>query len=371
MLAVLRSGWLTTGPEVERFEHDFAAAAGSRHAVALSSGTAALAAGMQALELAPGDEVILPTLTFAASANAIVHAGATPVFADVDPSTLLLDGADVERRITRRTRAILAVDYAGQPCDYDQLSRLAEACSIELVSDACHSLGGSYCERPVGSVAHWTAFSLHPAKAITSGEGGVLTTDDAGLANRVRRFSRHGIVRPDGERASTQPWFYEQVDLGLNLRLSDLGCALARSQLRKLPGWRERRRAIAEFYAAELAQLPGIQPLAACADREHAWHLYVVRIHPELAGLDRDRLFRALHAEGIGAQVHYIPVHLHPYYREQFGTHAGQCPVAESAYEQILSLPLFPAMSDADAARVVAALKRLLSPHRRCIPCDA
>ena len=347
---VLRSDWLTTGPAVAELESAFAAVVGSAEAVAVSSGTAALHLSIAALGIGPGDEVIVPALTFAASANCVVYCGGTPVFADVDPVTLLVDPADVARKITPRTRAILAVDYAGQPCNYPVLRALARETGLALVADACHSLGGTEAGRPVGSLADLSCFSLHPVKHITTGEGGVVATDDAAIASRLRRLRNHGITSDHRERAESGAWFYEQVELGFNYRLTDFQCALGQSQLRKLPRFVERRQEIAALYDDALPCLPGVRPLGVRPDVSHAYHLYVVRVE------GRDRVFQALRDAGIGANVHYVPVHLHPFYRERFRTGPGLCPAAESAYEQILSLPVFPQMSDEDVEFVVGAL---------------
>ena len=347
---VLRSDWLTTGPRVAEFEQALASATGTAEAVAVSSGTAALHLAMLALRIGSGDEVIVPALTFAASANCVAYCGGTPVFADVDPDTLLLDPADAARRITPRTKAIVAVDYAGQPCDYDALRALADAHGLALVADACHSLGGADRGRPVGSLADLSCFSLHPVKHITTGEGGAITTGDELLARRLRSLRNHGITTDHRERAESGAWFYEMTELGFNYRLTDFQCALGQSQLRKIGGWIERRQELARRYDAGVAALPGVRPLAMRPGVSHAYHLYVVRT----AG--RDAAFRALRDAGVGANVHYVPVHLHPFYRERFGTGPGLCPVAEAAYAEILSLPLFPQLADASVDRVVEAL---------------
>jgi perosamine synthetase len=361
---VLQSDWLTTGPMVDEFERAFAAVAGVRNAVAVSSGTAALHASMYALGIRPGDEVIVASMTFAASANCVVYQGGTPVFADVDPATLLIDVADVERKITPRTRAIVAVDYAGQPCDYDALRELAERRGLALVADACHSLGGSLRGEPVGSLAQVSCFSLHPVKHITTGEGGVATTNDDALALRMRRFRNHGITTDHRQREHAGSWFYEMVDLGYNYRITDFQCALGQSQLRKLPSWIARRQEIAARYDAAFGELAAVSPLELRPGVSHGYHLYVTRFDPAQLRVDRAAVFAALRAEGIGVNVHYIPVHLHPFYRERFGTSAGMCPVAEAAYERIVSLPMFPRMSDDEVDQVVAAVAKVVHAYR-------
>jgi perosamine synthetase len=353
--AVLRSDWLTTGPTVEGFEQDFARSTGTRYAVAVSSGTAALHAAMYAIDIVPGDEVLIPAMTFAATANCVVYQGGSPVFVDVEPDTLLIDPVDVERRITAKTRAIIAVDYAGLPCDYDRLLEIARQHELALVADACHSPGGKYNGRPVGSLADLSAFSLHPVKHLTAGEGGVVTTNDAEIAGRVRRFRNHGISSDHRSREAAGSWVYEMVDLGYNYRITDLQCGLARSQLQKLASWVIRRREIANNYDQAFSESPYIQPLGTRRGRDHAYHLYVIRLRDLPEGIDRATIFRALRAEGIGVNVHYIPVHLHPFYQERFGTSRGLCPIAEAAYEEILSLPMFPSMTEEDVYDVVRA----------------
>jgi perosamine synthetase len=354
--AVLRSDWLTTGPQVEAFEREVAERVSARHAVAMSSGTAALHAAMFALGIGPGDEVIVPAMTFAATANCVVYQGGVPVFADVDAGTLLVSPADLRRKITPRTKAIIAVDYAGQPCDYDALRGIASSRGIALVADACHSLGAARGGRTVGSLADITVFSFHPVKHITTGEGGMATADDAGLAARMRRFRNHGIATDHRQRAEAGTWAYEMTELGYNYRITDFQCALGRSQLRKLPAWLARRRHIAEAYADAFARSLFVEPLRLEAGASHAWHLYVVRLNLERLSAGRAEIFSAVRGRGLGVNVHYVPVHMHPYYRKQFGYGPGLCPVAEQAYERILSLPIFPRMTDQDLAFVVEAM---------------
>jgi perosamine synthetase len=361
VVEVLRSDWLTTGPKVEEFERAFAESVGAKEAVAVSSGTAALHAMMFALGIGAADEVIVPAITFAATANCVVYQGGTPVFADVRPDTLLLDPERAERSITGRTKAIVAVDYAGQPCDYDALGEIARRSGVALLADACHSLGGSYKGRPVGSLGLLNAFSLHPVKHITTGEGGVVTTGDGTLGTRMRAFRNHGIATDRRQRERVGSWYYEMRDLGYNYRLTDFQCALGISQLRKLPRWVSRRREIAARYDEEFREVPGLRPLARGNDVGHAYHLYVVRLNLPLLRFGRGEIFSALRSAGIGVNVHYIPVHRHPFYRERFGTVPGLCPVAERAYEEILSLPVFPRMADSEVEKVVRVVKRIMA----------
>jgi perosamine synthetase len=365
VVEVLRSDWLTTGPMVERFERAVAERVGVAEAVAVSSGTAALHAAMFALGIGPGDEVIVPTMTFAATANCVVYQGGTPVFADVEAESLLLGAEQVQARLTPRTRAIIAVDYAGQPCDYEALRAIAQRHGLALVADASHALGATDRGRPVGSLADLSTFSLHPVKPITSGEGGLITTDDRRLAQRMRQFRNHGITSDHRQRAALGSWHYEMTSLGYNYRLTDIQCALGLSQLARLDDWTVRRQQIAARYDRQLAAVAGIRPVVTRDSVSHARHLYVIRVDRDAVGLDRASLFAALRDAGIGTAVHYIPVHLHPFYRERFKTGPGLCPAAEAAYEEILSLPIFPAMTDEDVKSVVMAIEHAAGDRSR------
>ncbi|HPZ76727.1 MAG TPA: UDP-4-amino-4,6-dideoxy-N-acetyl-beta-L-altrosamine transaminase [Thermosynergistes sp.] len=356
---VLRSDWLTTGPKVEEFEEAFAAKVGSRYAVALSSGTAALHAAAFAACIGPEDEVITTPMTFAATANCVLYQGGRPVFSDVEPETLLVDASKIEEKITPKTKAIIAVDYAGQPCDYDELKSIAKRHNLTLVADACHALGATYKGRNVGTLADMTVFSFHPVKHITTGEGGMVTTDDPELAKRVRVFRNHGITSDHRERERCGSWFYEMVDLGYNYRLPDINCALGLSQLKRLDQNVSRRRELAALYNKAFSKIEAVRPLTQKADRKSSWHLYVVKLDLSKIRTTRKDVFSSLRDEGIGVNVHYIPVYWHPYY-QKLGYKKGLCPVAEKAYEEIVTLPLFCAMSDSDAAQVVSAVKKTL-----------
>ncbi|MBL7085880.1 MAG: UDP-4-amino-4,6-dideoxy-N-acetyl-beta-L-altrosamine transaminase [Candidatus Cloacimonetes bacterium] len=350
---VLKSDWLTTGPKIDEFEQAVANFTGSTYAVAVSSGTAALHAAMFAINIQSGDEVIVPAMTFAATANCIVFQGGTPVFADVDPYTLLIDTLDVERKINASTKAIISVDYAGQPADYDVLNQIADKNGLVLVADACHAIGGSYKERPVGSLAGLNAFSFHPVKHITTGEGGMITTDNEDFSRRMKIFRNHGITTDHRQRAEQGSWFYEMMELGYNYRITDFQCALGISQLKKLPQWIKRRQKIAKQYDDAYKNNEYIQPLSIASNVKHAYHLYVVRVKFERLGINKDDLFVLLRKNGIGVNVHYIPVYFHPYYQTNFGLKKGLCPVAEEAYNEILSLPIFPKMIDQDIDKVI------------------
>ncbi|MGA7424047.1 MAG: UDP-4-amino-4,6-dideoxy-N-acetyl-beta-L-altrosamine transaminase [Candidatus Sulfotelmatobacter sp.] len=356
---VLRSDWLTTGPKVAEFEEALAARVGAKYAVAFSSGTAALHGAAFAAGLKSGDEAITSPLTFAATANCVLYQGALPVFADVSPDTLNLDPDRLAERITPNTRAILPVDYAGHPADLDPILALAERHGFIVIEDACHALGAEYKGRRTGSIAHMSVFSFHPVKHVATGEGGMVTTDRADLAETLRRFRNHGISSDARTRQAAGQWHYEMVLLGFNYRLTDVACALGISQLKKLEANLARRREIAARYTAAFQDLRGVVTPSVRPDVNPAWHLYPVRFNTSQLRRDRAHVFRALRAENIGVNVHYIPVHLHPYYRDRFGYQGREYPVAETAYEQLISLPMFHAMTDQDVEDVIAAVNKV------------
>jgi perosamine synthetase len=364
VVQVLRSRWLTTGPAVPELEAAFARRVGAAFGVAVSSGTAALHVACAAAGIGPGDEVIVPAITFVASANCVVFQGATPVFADVERDTLLLDPASAEAHLTQRTKAIIAVDYAGQPCDYDALRAIAARHRLTLIADACHALGAQFRGRPVGSLADLNTFSFHPVKPITAGEGGLVTTSDGRFAERMRLVRNHGIAADFRQREAAATWRYEMTELGYNYRLTDLQCALALSQLKKLDRWVARRRAIAARYTGAFARLPELETPTVRPDRDCAWHLYVIRLRLERLRAGRAEIFAALRAENIGVNVHYIPVPWQPFYQER-GYGKGRWPVAEQEYERLISLPVFPAMNGQDIQDVIDAVEAVISRFRR------
>ena len=360
VVKVLRSDWLTTGPKVAEFEEAFAHFVGAAYAVSFSSGTAALHGAVFAAGIGPGDEVITSPLTFCATANCVLYQGATPVFAEVTDDTLNLDPDDVRLRLSKHTKAILPVDYGGHPADLDEFLALADRHGLTVIEDAAHALGARCRGRRVGSISHMTVFSLHPVKHLTTGEGGIVTTDDAAQARRLRMCRNHGIDSDSRQRQATGEWRYEMTALGYNYRLSDIACACGLSQLSRLNVNLGRRREIARQYACRLASLPGLRVPYTRPDAEPAWHLYAVRVDPKVARTGRDEIFRALRAEGLGVNVHYIPVHLHPYYRQRFGDRSGRWPIAEQASSELISLPMFHAMSDGDVQDVVAAVSKVM-----------
>jgi perosamine synthetase len=357
----LQSDWLTTGPRVDEFESSFADATSTQHAVAVSSGTAALHTAMHAAGIGTtaSEEVIVPAITFVATANAAVYLGAKPVFADVEAGTLLIDPEDVRRKITPSTRAIVAVDYAGQPCDYRALREIADEHDLVLISDACHSLGASLANKPVGSLADFTCFSLHPIKQITAGEGGMIVTNDSLAAIKMKSFRSHGIKTDNRAREKLVQHQYSMSSLGFNYRLTDIQCALGLSQLAKLGRFTGRRNEVAQLYRQLLEPLPFVRPLTTRAGLEHAYHLFVVRWDSQSCGVTRDKAFQILRANAIGVNVHYQPVYQHPFYRQTFGDQDGCCPIAEQAYSEILSLPIFPDITEGNVHRVVDELSKI------------
>jgi perosamine synthetase len=362
VVLALRSEWLTTGPLVNEFERAVAEFSGAKFGVAVSSGTAGLHAAMYAAGIGPGDEVIVPSLTFAATANAVLYQGGKPIFAEIIPDQFLIDPSDVERRITKRTKAIVAVDYAGLPCDYDSLRSIANHYQLKLVSDSCHSLGGTYRGRRVGTLADMSIFSFHPVKHITTAEGGMIVTDDDYLANRMRLFRNHGISTDHRQRAEKGTCHYEMVDLGFNYRLSDLQCALGLNQLRRLPAWLERRFEIAAQYESAFSNLSFLKVQFEQRESRNAHHLFVIQLNTEVLSLTRDQALLKLREAGVHANVHYPPVHLHPYYRNHVGTNPGQLPVTERVASRLISLPIFPGMSDIEVQRVIEAVAGLADP---------
>jgi perosamine synthetase len=360
---VLRSDWLTTGPRVYEFEETVAARVGAKHAVSFSSGTAALHATAVASGLKPGDEAITTPMTFAATANCVLYQGATPVFADVKADSLNLDPEQLKRRITHKTRVILPVDYSGHPADLDVIRSIAADHGLIVIEDACHALGAKYRGRTVGSISDMTVFSFHPVKHITTGEGGMVTTDNAVFAETLRRFRNHGISSDAYQRQTAGQWYYEMVLLGLNYRMPDILCALGSQQLKRLDANLARRRQIAARYEEAFRELPGIVLPQTQPEMDHAWHLYPIQLQLEKLSADRSRIFSALRAENIGVNVHYIPVHLHPYYRDRFGYRGGEYPVAEQAYERLISLPMFHGMTDRDIEDVILAVSKVVEHY--------
>lgn len=338
---VLRSDYLTTGPRVSEFEKRVAEYVGAKYAVAVSNGTAALHVACLAAGIQEGEEVVTSPITFAASSNCVLYCGGKPVFADIDRDTYNISPEDLERKITERTRAIIPVHYTGQPCQMDEIHRIARKHDLLVIEDAAHALGAEYKGQKIGSLSDMTCFSFHPVKPITTGEGGMITTNDEALYKRLLLFRSHGITRDEEFLEENQgAWYYEQVELGYNYRITDIGCALGISQLNKLDGFLERRKEIAGRYDEAFAGCEGLKTPMLLQGCNSGWHLYMVQVLNQ----DRKVVFDRLREVGVGVNVHYIPVYRHPYYRRN-GYGGVHCPEAEKFYERAISLPIFPGLT--------------------------
>lgn len=374
VVRVLRSEWITQGPKIAVFEDAVAGLCGSKHAVAVASGTAALHCACFAAGIGPGDEIITSPITFAASGNCGLYLGAKVKFVDIRRDTYCMDPRKLESAITPRTKAIIPVDFSGQPCDLDEINHIAKSRGISVIEDAAHSLGAAYKGRPVGTLADMTVLSFHPVKHITTGEGGMVLTDDDSLARRLRLFRTHGITN-DGEMIledqaadnensfnpgknseSKAPWYYEMQVLGMNYRITDIQCALGLSQLRKLESFIASRRAVVKYYNEAFARSPFLEIPYQESDRESSWHLYMLRLRLKKMEKTRRQVFEELRALGIGVHVHYIPLHLQPYYRETLGYKRGDFPEAEAYYDSALTVPLFPGLEQGDRQRVIKCI---------------
>jgi UDP-4-amino-4,6-dideoxy-N-acetyl-beta-L-altrosamine transaminase len=361
----LRSGWITTGPKVKRFEAAFAEYVGAKHAVAVNSCTAALHIALTAAGIGPGDEVITSPLTFCSTANVVVHLGGTPVFADIGPD-LNIDPDEIVRRITPRTRALVPVHFSGQPCRMDEILSVAHQHELVIVEDAAHAAGAKYRDQMVGNIGDVTAFSFYAIKNMTTGEGGMITTDDDALAEQMRLLTLHGISRDAWKRYTSEgSWYYEVTCPGYKDNMTDIQAALGIHQLDKLERFLEVRAEYARMYDDAFAQIPEIQAPVVQDGVRHAWHLYVIQLDVERLTLDRAQFIEALRARNVGTSVHFIPVHLHPYYRERYGYKRGDLPNAERAYDRILSLPLYPRMSKGDVDYVVRAVTEIVGRSRK------
>ena len=366
VVATMRSGWLTVGPQTQAFEQAFADAIGARHALAVSSCTAALHLALDALDLKPGDEVITSTLTFTATGASIVHAGARPVLVDCTTDTLNLDPDEVARKVTPRTRVLLPVHFAGHPAPMDELLEIARRHRLTVIEDAAHALPASYHGRRVGTIGDITAFSFYATKNLTTGEGGMLTTADDALVERLRPRRLHGMSRDAWRRYSAEgSWRYDVSYPGFKYNMTDTAAAMGLVQLRRLPAMHARRQQLAALYTALLSDVPQLELPTVRAEVESAWHLYVVRLRPETVRIHRDALIELLKTDGVGAGVHFIPLHLHSYYRDAFGYRPEDFPVASAVAETILSLPFFTLMSDDDVRYVANTLRRILHANER------
>lgn len=366
VLEVLQSGWLTTGPRVREFEAAFARYTGAGHALALNSCTAALHLALAAIGITEGDEVILPTMTFAASGEVVLYFNARPVLVDCKAGAFHVDPEKIERAITSRTRAILPVHYAGYACDMDPILEIARKHGLKVIEDAAHALPSRYKGRMVGSLGDITCFSFYATKTLTTGEGGMATTENPEYAERIRMLSLHGISRDAWKRYTAEgSWHYDILDVGYKYNLTDLQAALGLAQLAKCDAMRSRRAALAERYTQALETIPAFEAPQSPEDATHAWYLYVLRVNPSELRISRDRVIEELKSRGIGTSVHFIPLHLHPLYQSRLGHRAGEFPNAEREFERAISLPIYPAMSDEDADRVIEALHDISRIHRR------
>lgn len=365
VMETLRTGWVTQGPKVAAFEAGFARTVRSRYAVAVSSCSAALELSLRALDIGPGDEVITTPFTFVSTAAAIVIVGARPVFADIDPNTWTIDPEDVKRRITRRTRAIIAVDYAGQPANYRHLMTIARRRRLPVIADAAHSLGARLDRRPVGTLATLTCFSFYATKNISTGDGGMVTTGRADLARRIRLMRLYGMDNEAFRRYQRgEDWRYAVVELGYKRSLTDIQAAIGLVQLRKLGTFLRRRRAIAKRYDRAFAKIPGIIRQGSLRGAIHSHYSYPMRIDPAAAGIDRDTVIQQLIKWNIHPSVHFLSLHLQPFYRKRYGFRRGNFPNTERVSDSVLSLPLYPTMSDASVRRVITTVRSIVTGSR-------
>ena len=361
----LRSGWITTGPKVGRFEGEFASAVGAESALAVSSATDAMQVGLAAAGVGPGDEVITTPMTFSSTAHVIEHMGATPVLVDVEPETLCIDPDKIESAITTRTKAILPVHLYGHPCEMGRILDLARANELLVLEDAAHAPPAVYEGQSVGSIGDLTAFSFYATKNLTTGEGGMLT-GGAELIDIARPWALHGMTRDVLSRYREEgSWYYEVVLPGFKCNMTDIQAALGLQQLRRLPGFQERRRAVAERYAQALAELPEIEIPVEQDGCESAWHIYAIRLRLERLRIDRDRFIEEMTRRKIGTSVHFIPVHLHPYYRDKYGFRPEDFPVTWESYRRLVSLPLHPGLTERDVEDVIEAVADVVARFRR------
>ncbi|MCG3084806.1 UDP-4-amino-4,6-dideoxy-N-acetyl-beta-L-altrosamine transaminase [Anoxybacillus sp. LAT_35] len=365
VVEVLKGDYLTTGPYVSTFEQAVAQYVGAKYAVAFSNGTAALHGACFAAGISEGDEVITTPMTFAASANCVLYQGGTPVFADIDEKTYNVDPNKIEEKITDKTKAIIPVDFTGQPVELDRILEIARKYNLVVIEDAAHALGATYKGRKIGSISDMTMFSFHPVKHITSGEGGIITTNNKEYYEKLLQFRSHGITR-NKEKLNEYhgPWYYEMQFLGYNYRMTDIQAALGTSQLKKIDQFIELRRKYVAMYNEAFRDIEEITVPFQHEDGESSWHLYIIRLNLDRLTASRREIFEALQQQNIGVNVHYIPVHLQPYY-QQLGYKKGICPNAEKLYEEMITLPLFPAMSEKDVNDVIKAVKRTIDYYRK------
>lgn len=362
----LRSGWLTTGPKTKRFEREFATRVGTPYALAVNSATAAMHLALDALGLQPDDEVIVPVYTFTATAEVVVYLRAKPIFVDVDPVTCNLDPAQLEKHITPRTRAIMVVHIAGLPAEMDAIGALAKTYNLSVIEDAAHAFPAKYRGQMIGTISDFTAFSFYATKTLATGEGGMLTTANPEFAERASMMALHGISRDAWKRYSAEgSWYYEVLQAGYKYNMTDIAAALGLHQLARSQWLLERRRSIAQRYTEAFSQWPEVEPPPNPAHVEHAWHLYLLRLRPERLTITRDAFIQALTKANIGTSVHFIPLHLHPFYRDTYHLQVEDFPAALHAYQRVISLPIYPGMADEDVEDVIAAIEQIIAEHRK------
>lgn len=355
VISVLKSDFLTTGPNIQEFEKKVADFVGAKYAVAVSNGTAALHAACAAAEISDGDEVITTPITFAASANCVRYCRGIPVFADIDPKTYNISPKEIEKKISEKTKAIIAVHFAGQPCEMDEIWAIAKKYDLTVIEDAAHALGANYKGKRIGALSDFTTFSFHPVKHITTGEGGMILTNDKKLYEKLKLFRTHGITREEALLEKNDgSWYYEQLDLGFNYRITDIQCALGISQMDKLPAFLERRKEIAKRYDEAFESCVNLETPIQKTGCESAYHLYVVRVKNG----KRKKVFDELRAAGIGVNVHYIPIYMFPYY-QKIGYGDICCPNAEDYYEECISLPIYPALTSEEQEYVISKMLEL------------
>jgi perosamine synthetase len=366
VVETLQSGWLTTGEKVKKFEADFAKYVGSNHAIAVNSGTAALHLALDAVGIQEGDEVIVPTMTFTATAEVVLYFKARPVLVDCEADTLNIDPLDFERKITSKTKAVIPVHMAGQSCDMDRIIEIARKHNLKVIEDAAHALPTRYKGKMIGTIGDVTCFSFYVTKPIATGEGGMAVTDNPEWAERMRIMSLHGISKDAWKRYTNEgSWFYEVLYPGFKYNLTDLAAALGIEQLKKCERFWEARKKIAAVYDQGFAALPEIHRPARAPYSQHAWHLYVIQLETEKLTKDRAEFISILKNKGIGTSVHFIPLHMHPYYRDTFGYKPQDFPTASRIFERIISLPIYPAMSEQSVQRVITAVKSSVEKNRR------
>jgi perosamine synthetase len=363
---VIRSGWLTMGAKTLEFEREFASYVSARHAVAVCSGTAALHLTLEAGGLQHGDEVLIPTTTFTATGEVVAYLGGRPVLVDIDPISLNMDPSDARRKITRRTRALIPVHMAGQPCDLDEIHSIANDHGLHVIEDAAHALPSEYRGRRVGSLSELTAFSFYATKTLTTGEGGMITTDNDDYAARMRMMRLHGISGEAWKRyGKNGSWFYEVVEAGFKYNPTDLQAALGLVQLAKCDALNDARRRIAARYTSAFMGISTLEPPTVKRDRTTSWHLYILRLYLDKLQIDRNAFIQQLKERRIGTSVHFIPLHLHPYYQRAFGYKNGDFPVAEAEFQRCISLPIYPGMSDAEVEHVIDNVTEIATRAKR------